>query len=181
MHAERFGYYLRGGRLPGRSQLYPGCRDPRDPEQVMPVTLNGQMYFAGESRVWTGGVAFYDHTAEGEMPARAYLVTAQQFSDVAAQEMHREPGTDLDLAEVIAHGIARVGDGRYDTLVCAGKADGLPLLTFTAPWKIKDAPLNRPSPAYLRHLAAGLVEAHDWAVDRVEHYLATRPGAQAIR
>lgn len=177
MHAERFGYYLRGGRLPGNALVYPGCRDRSEPERRVPVMLPGRMYFAEESVAWTGGVAFYDPTASGTMPARAYLVTAGQFADVAAQEMHREPGVDLDLAEVLAHGTARLGPGDYETLVCPGRLEGLPLLTFTAPWTIGKAALNPPSAAYLRHLAAGLAEAHGWPAERVAEYLSTRPGA----
>jgi hypothetical protein len=177
MHAERFGCYLRGGRPPGGARVYPGCRDARDPERQVPVVLPGQMYFAGESAVWTGGMAFYDPTAAGTAPGRAYLVTAQQFADIAAQEMHREPGADLDLTEALARGTARLGPGRYETLIRAGQLDGLPLLTFTAPWRIEQAPLNPPSAAYLRHLAAGLAEAHGWPPDRIAAYLSTRAGA----
>jgi hypothetical protein len=144
----------------------------------MPVVLPGQLYFAGESAVWTGGMAFYDPTAPGEMPGRAYLVTARQFADIAAQEMHREPGVDLDLAEALARGTARLGPGRYETLVHPGRLDGLPMLTFTAPWRIDQAPLNRPSAAYLRHIGAGLAEAHGWSADRIAEYLFARAGAR---
>ena len=178
MHARRFGYYLHGGRPPGAARTYPGCRDPRDPESDRPLVLPGQLYFAGESTVWTGGMAFYAPGVPGEVPARAYLVTVQQFSDVAAQEMHGEPGTDLDLTEVLKHGTACIGSGgRYETLVCPGELEGLPLLTFTAPWRIEQAPLNAPSPAYLSHLAAGLAETHGWSAERIDAYLTTRPGA----
>lgn len=177
MHSERFACYLRGGRPHGSTRVYPGCRDRSGPRRQEPVTLPGQLYFAEESAVWTGGMAFYDPAAPGVMPARAYSVTARQFSDIAAQEMHREPGRDLDLSAVRAHGIARLGPGRYETLVYAGEFDGLPLLTFTAPWRIEDAALNPPSPAYLRHLAAGLAETHGWPASRIDAYLSTRAGA----
>jgi len=178
MHAERFGYYLRGGRPPGGARVYPGCRDTRGPERREPVTLPGQLYFAGQSAVWTGGMAFYDPTAPGAMPGRAYLITVQQFADIAAQEMHREPGADLDLTEVLTTGTARLGPGRYETLVCAGRLDGLPLLTFTAPWRIAEAGLNPPSAAYLLHIGAGLAEAHHWSPDRIAAYLSTRAGVR---
>ena len=179
MHAERFGYYLSGGRPAGGARVYPGCRDTREPRRRVPVVLPGQLYFAGESAVWTGGVAFYDPTAAGATPGRAYLVTVQQFADVAAQEMHREPGVDLDLTGVLTQGTAQLGPGRYETLVCAGRFDGLPLLTFTAPWRIEEAALNPPSAAYLRHLAAGLAEAHGWSAQRIATYLSTRAGARS--
>jgi hypothetical protein len=159
--------------------MYSGCRDARAPERQVPVTLPGQLYFAEESAVWTGGMAFYDPTAAGEMPGRAYLVTVQQFADVASQEMHREPGADLDLTDVLSRGTARLGPGRYETLVHPGRLDGLPMLTFTAPWRIREAALNPPSAAYLRHLGEGLAEAHGWPADRIAAYLSTRAGASS--
>ncbi|MGW1377437.1 histone deacetylase [Streptomyces sp. NPDC002446] len=185
MHLDRLTCYLAGGRPPGGLRDHPGCRDPRPPARTAPVVLPGRMYFATESQVWTGGRAFYDpdhppgSRADAELPARAYLLTLSQFSDIAAQEMYREPGTDLDLTEVLTHGRARIGPGRYETLVCAGLLDGVPVLTFTAPWSGEDiaAQLNPPSAAYLEHIAAGIIASHGWTAPRAAAYLATCPGA----
>ncbi|WP_327073843.1 histone deacetylase [Kitasatospora purpeofusca] len=143
----------------------------------MPVLLPGQLYFALESLAWTGGMGFYDPLDEGEMPARAYLVTAEQFADIAAQEMYQEPGASLDLTEALDTGRSQLGPGRYETLVCPGSLDGCPVLTFTAPWRRTEAALNRPAAAYLRNFASGLTEAHGWTSDRIADYLSTRPGA----
>ncbi|MGP3980494.1 histone deacetylase [Streptomyces sp. KR80] len=144
----------------------------------MPVLLPGVMYFATESAVWTGGRAFYDPDAAGEVPAHAYLVTAAQFSDIAAQEMYEEPGHDLDLTEVLTSGRAQIGTGRYQTLLCPGALDGLRVVTFTAPWRCSEVPWNAPSAAYLRHLAYGLMAAHGWSAPRAAAYLAGCPGAR---
>ncbi|WP_329278098.1 histone deacetylase [Streptomyces sp. NBC_00691] len=178
MHAERLRRYLAGGRPdPGAREL-PGCRDPRGPDRSVPVELDGQVYFAAESAVWTGGLAFYDPDTDGTAWGVAHLLTAGQFSDIAAQEMYRRPGTDLDLAEVLATGRCEVGPGRYETLVCPGHIDRIPVLTFTAPWPMPPADgLRPPSAAYLRHLAAGLHEAGAWRPAAVADYLASRPGA----
>src|SRR5207248_1434009 len=81
-------------RPPGGLRKYPGCRDPRRPRRSAPLFLPGRLYFATESQVWTGGRAFYDPHADGELPCHAYLMTASQFSDVAAQAMYREPDRD---------------------------------------------------------------------------------------
>lgn len=178
MRASRLGCYLVGGRPPGGARTCPGCRDPRSPERTLPVLLRGRLYFALESAVWTGGMGFYDPDDPDETPARAYLVTASQFADIAAQEMRREPGTDLDLSAVLRAGRARLGPGRYDTLVCAGTLAGCPVLTFTAPWRSSEVDWSRPSAAYLRTLATGLVEAHGWDLGRAACYLSTRPGAE---
>lgn len=139
--------------------------------------LPGELYFALESPQWTGGTAFYDPGGEGRTAARAWLVTAEQFSDIAAQEMHREPGEDLDLREVLTSGRDEVGTGRYETLVCAGIIDDHPVLTFTAPWGRDGVPGNPPAAVYLRHLASGLNESHAWPGRRIAEYLATRRGA----
>lgn len=177
LHRDRLTCYLAGGRPPGARRSYPGCRDHSPPLATVPVLLPGQLYFALESKTWTGGMAFYDPFDEGELPARAYLLTAEQFADIAAQEMYRAPGTDLDLTGVLRTGRAQLGPGRYETLVCPGQLDGHPMLTFTAPWRRAEAELNRPSAAYLRNFVAGLGESHGWTRERTADYLSTRPGA----
>ncbi|MFI2372387.1 histone deacetylase [Streptomyces sp. NPDC018833] len=177
MHIARLHYYLVGGRPPGAARAYPGCRDTSGPLRSVPVVLPGAVYFATESPVWTGGRGFYDPSAEGLAWARAHLITVQQFSDIAAQEMYREPGADLDLSEAVRLGRSRLGAGRYETLVCPGTLDGIPVLTFTAPWRVHDVALRRPSAAYVQHLAAGLAESGAWSAGDIAAYLATCPGA----
>ncbi|MBB5823851.1 histone deacetylase [Micromonospora carbonacea] len=177
MHADRLGWYLGGGRPPGGLRTYPGCRDCRPPRRSAAVLVPGGIYFAGESRAWTGGMAFYDPALPGTAAARAWLLTREQFADVAAQEMYREPGVDLDLiGAAVAHGRATLGPGRYETLLCTGLRDGVPMLTFTAPWRAADVEWTAPAPGYLAMLAAGLREAHGWAPTRIAGYLAGRPG-----
>jgi hypothetical protein len=177
MHLDRLATYIKGGRPPGAAREYPGCRDRSMPTRSIPVELNGAMYFATESPVWGGGRAFYDPRAIGRVLARAHLVTVQQFSDIAAQEMYREPGIDLDLVDALTRGRAELGEGRYETLVCAGQIDGLPVLTFTAPWGMDDVPWISPSAAYVRFLASGLLTAGAWDVEAVASYVAACPGA----
>jgi hypothetical protein len=158
------------------------------PTRSVAVELPGTVYFATESPVWTGGRAFYDpagtgraagtgRTATDGMWGRAHLLTAEQFADIAAQEMYEPPGRDLDLTGVLAAGRARLGPGRYETLVNPGELDGLPLLTFTAPWTAAEVEWTRPSAPYLRHLANGLLETGRWEREAVAAYLVARPGA----
>jgi hypothetical protein len=177
MHSERLRHYLGGGCPPGATRTYPGCRDGGAPLRSEPVELPGTVYFATHSPVWHGGRAFYDPAAPGRTWARAHLLTLGQFSDIAAQEMYRPPGADLDLTEVLTTGRLRLGPGRYETLLHPGTLDGVPLLTFTAPWHLADVPTTRPSAAYLAYLASGLLEAGPWDQAAVADYLATRPGA----
>lgn len=181
MRAERLRHYLQGAPAnpagSGGGRRYPGCRDPRMPSRSVPVELPGAVYFATESAVWTGGRAFYDPQAPGSTWARAHLVTAGQFCDIAAQEMYEEPGRDLDLREALRAGWLRLGSGRYETVVCPGALDGLPLLTFTAPWRLDEVEHARPAAAYLAHLAEGLLESGAWTSSEVAAYLAALPGA----
>jgi hypothetical protein len=177
MHVDRLAFYIQGGCPPGTAKTYPGCRDRRMPTRSVPVELQGAMYFATESPVWGGGRAFYDPEASGRVLARAHLISTEQFSDIAAQEMYREPGAHLDLTGVLERGRAVLGDGRYETLVCPGQVDGLPVLTFTAPWRVNEVPWLAPSSAYVRYLASGLLEAGVWDVEAVASYVASCPGA----
>src|SRR3546814_21146861 len=89
MSLVRLRCYLEGGCPPGARVTYAGARDSTLPAADVAVELPGSLYFAGESRTWGGGVAFYDHDVPGPTPARAYKITAEQFADVAAQELHR--------------------------------------------------------------------------------------------
>ncbi|MFF4430263.1 histone deacetylase [Streptomyces sp. NPDC001513] len=179
MHRGRLACYLAGGTPAGGARSQPGCRDPRAPARSVAVELPGSLYFATESLVWTGGRGFYDPTAPGRIRGRAHLVTAQQFSDIAAQEMYREPGAgaDVDLTRVLRTGRDELGPGRYETLICSGALDGIPVLTFTAPWAMHEVDWVSPAAAYVTHLAAGLLESGAWGARSVADYLARCPGA----
>ncbi|MEU3601946.1 histone deacetylase [Streptomyces sp. NPDC006798] len=176
----RLAAYLRGGRPAGAALDTPGGRDPSPPERTIPLELPGVLYFATHSPVWSGGRAFYDPDADGTTLVRAHLITAGQFSDLAAQEMYRPPGpaADLDLTGVLAHGRAALGPGRYETLVHPGWVAGLPVLAFTAPWRYDGVPGVSPAAGYLRHLAAGLLGAGAWEPTAIARYLAAAPGAE---
>ncbi|MCJ0875031.1 histone deacetylase [Streptomyces sp. AP-93] len=180
MHMDRLAAYLAGGTPPGATRSYPGCRDRRAPERSIAVQLDGCLYFATESPVWTGGRGFYDPSAPGRLLGRAHLVTVGQVSDIAAQEMYRDPssgGTDLDLAKVLRDGRDEAGSGRYETLICPGTFGGIPVLTFTAPWSLRDVEPLMPSAAYLRYLAGGLLESGPWREREIADYLSACPGA----
>jgi hypothetical protein len=186
MCAARLACYIEGGRPLGGRRVNPGARDRRLPDRSIPVDLPGTVYFAGESPQWGGGVAFYDHATPGYTAARGYLVTAEQLSDIAAQEMYRVPQPGDPLEQVVLNpldgGRYEHGPGRYETLVEAGRVDGMPLLTFTSPHGIDHVPRTQPSPAYLEMMAVGLRESRAWDDEQIAAYLAsisqpaTQPG-----
>ena len=174
---DRFLCYLEGGRPIGATRTYPGARDTAAPADDRALTLPGDMFFAWQSPTWGGGIAFYDAAATGTTLARAYLVTDQQFADVAAQEMHREPGQDLDLTTVLDRSRHDLGPGRYESLYLVGELDGHPVLTFTTPDPLV-LQRNSPTRAYLEMIVRGLADAHGLGVDEITAYLAARPGAE---
>ena len=65
-------------------------------------------------------MAFYDPSF-GAVAARAYLITAEQFVDVLAQETRRSPGMTLDLAPVFRGERYSNGVGGYSVLVRVGE------------------------------------------------------------
>ncbi|MEU1980278.1 histone deacetylase [Nocardia sp. NPDC019395] len=154
-----------------------GCRDRTTPARSIGIILPGLLYFATESAIWTGGRAFYDPATPAETATRAYLLTRAQFSDIAAQEMYRPAGTDLDLTEALRTGRTHLGPGRYETVVCPGSYEGVPIVTFTAGWRWRDLRGNPPAPEYLRQIGIGLRAAHRWSREDAAVYLASRPGA----
>ncbi|WP_460658542.1 hypothetical protein [Kribbella italica] len=141
--------------------------------------MPGGLVFSGESAAWGGGRAFYDLTAPGLVAGRAYLLTAEQLGDVAAQEMYREPGSAFaqDLTEALddVDEVRVLGPGRYETIARLGERDGVPMFTVTDV-NAGDLEPSTPSAAYLWWIAAGLREAHGWDASRVAECLSEARG-----
>ncbi|GAB2753370.1 hypothetical protein GCM10027020_01700 [Nocardioides salsibiostraticola] len=171
MDADRLACYVAGGTPTGARRSYAGARDRTLPTRSRPVDLAGSVYFAWQSPTWGGGVAFYDPERPGSSAGRAYRLTLGQFSDVAAQEMGRAPGTDLDLSDLLTDGVHALGPGRYETLHVVGEIDDLPVVTFTAAWTADEVPYNAPTAAYLATMARGLRSGHQWDDDQCIDYL----------
>ncbi len=167
---DRFEAYLFGGRPPGATRHYPGARDRRPPRDDRPLLVPGRLFLAGDSPTWGGGIAFYDADARGTVYARAYRITTEQFSDLAAQEMRRDPGVELDLTEVLAQRRHSYGPGRYETLHLVGELDALPVVTFTAPEGHGLRP-NAPAPSYVATIRRGLRECHGLSEAAIDDYL----------
>lgn len=171
--ATRFRTYIEGGFPPGRSTPHRGARDSTLWQRDSPVRIPHQLFFSGQSITWDGGgVAFVEPSASEVVTfGRAYLLTAEQFQDVLAQESGREVGTEIDLAEAIEPGHRVVGSGKYDRVVALGPMDGLPMFTFTTPDDVGSMPRTKPSPSYLETITAGLIESHGLTRHEIEAYL----------
>jgi hypothetical protein len=175
----RFRCYLSGGRPLGGAREYAGCRDQSEPSRTQGVQVPGGLVFAEESGVWGGGMAFYDHTAPGFVACRAFLVTAEQFGDVVAQERRLPPGGEFaeDLAGLLpdVESLVTIGPGHYETVVRLGLLDGVPMFTVTH-HDVGSLRVAPPAAAYLHWIARGLQEAHGYDAARIAGYLSVAPG-----
>jgi hypothetical protein len=172
MNGARFGCYIAGGRPRGARRTYLGCRDQSPPPRDVAIHLSGGLAFAGKSRVWGGGIAFYNPDVDGELAARAYLLTFGQLSDVVAQETRRPVGSDLALGNGVDRRWA-LPSAAYETLLHVGERDGLPMFTITSLQNLDPAP---PSAPYVRTMLDGLGETFGWTADERVQYLMRAPG-----
>jgi hypothetical protein len=176
MSAARFGCYISGGRPPGARRTYRGCRDQSPPRRDIGIHLAGGLTFAGESKVWGGGMAIYNPHVDGELAARAYLLTFGQLSDVVAQEARRPVGSDLALDT----GVDRqwpVPSLVYEALLNLDDRDGLPMFTITS---LQNLEPTTPSAPYLRTMLDGLGEAFGWTAEQRADYLLRAPGVTPV-
>jgi hypothetical protein len=178
--AERFGCYLAGGLPLGAAHPCRGARDQTPPRQDRALDIPYRLYFAGTSRSWGGAPCFIDVAENAATPthARAYLITWGQFEDVVAQENGRRatPSIDSALRDLAVGASHRIGPGRYENLLCVGRLDEVPVLTFTSPWPMPEAEIGAPAPAYLSMLIDGLRESHRLRDDALIAYLGSAPG-----
>lgn len=141
LYAARMNVYIEGGSPNNGRTQYTGARDKTPIQESVPVALPGNVHYAGDSSVWTGGVAFLDTAAGGKSLGRAHLITAEQFDDVVFQESNggqAPDGAKVDLNATIANN-RTVGAGLYGTLQHVGDHNGVPVVTFTAPFTTADA------------------------------------------
>jgi succinyl-diaminopimelate desuccinylase len=179
---ENFMTYIAGGTPAGAHRNYKGCRDVTPPEQDAFISLPYELYFAGESKVWEGGLATLDttRTNNARTISHAYLITVEQLEDIAAQENWHDSPLRLPLAKAMQQGHATIEGasqsryGAYNELMYCGERDGYPILTITA--LRPRLPYRPPSAAYTRVLCKGLAENTQMSVEAVVEYIASRPG-----
>ncbi|HSX01021.1 MAG TPA: hypothetical protein VLF67_02150 [Candidatus Saccharimonas sp.] len=177
----RFLVYIQGGSAPGRSYFQPGCADRTLPRADHAISIDHELYFAGESPIYKGGVAFVSPQTGGQpTKARAYLVTYEQFCEIVQQENHCDQPIAIPTVAQIRRqngAILRPNQqtlSQYTRLLYCGELDGHPLLSFTAPEL--PAKYVAPSAAYIRTIGRGLHQSHHLSSADVAAYLATKPG-----
>lgn len=172
---HRFDRYLRGGTPNGGRHRYPGCSDRTAPAADRPVTLPYRLRFGGASRTWGGGMAFVDTLTAGRTLGRAYLISAEQFGEVHAQENGGHAGP-ADIAALPPGEPVRTAGGNYPMILRCDDGGHVPVLTFTAETVPRAA---APAHAYLRAIARGLAEAHRMTVAAIVRYLRSAPSVRA--
>lgn len=175
LSTARLACYLEGGTPPGAAREYEGCRDPAPPREHRAIAIDGTLRFAGASRVWGGGILFYDPGGKGEVHARAYLLRLEQFGDLVAQETRQPVGRPLVLAETgpTRHGLSKV----YDVVLDLGELDGHRVVTLSS---VRQHPIRPPSEAYVRIVLDGLAEGFGLDVEARVVYLARIAGMAPV-
>jgi succinyl-diaminopimelate desuccinylase len=175
---ENFMCMIRGGTLEGSTRTYDGCIDKSAPLRDTFMYLPYALYFSGECVAWGGGhVCVMPEPSPGAHTiARAYLVTIQQFEQLAGQQNQRSIATRLPIKEAMQKGHATMynGESDYDELVYCGERDGYPIFTVTA--TKAHMPYVAPSEAYAKLLLKGLSENAQLSKADAVEYLYSTPG-----
>lgn len=162
---QRLQCYLDGTSPAGAGRSMRGARDATPPRRSAPCRLRGRLRFSRRSRVWGGGIAFYDPDGTDEVWARRYLVSWAQFEDIYAQENGR-PTAPLARDAI---GAAPDGDaGWYRRTLALDSWQGHPSVTFTEPEPATPAP---PTANYLSWMMGGLADGHGTSVAIADYLL----------
>jgi succinyl-diaminopimelate desuccinylase len=173
---ENFICSIAGGKPKGRRHEYRGCRDKSMPIKNMFMSLPYELYFAGDSYAWDGGMAVIDtkEDKKAHTIARAYLITVEQFEDIAAQENYQDHPIRLPLAQAIRDGHVTInnvaGKQLYDELLYCGLEERIPIFSLTS--MRQTHPRKAPSETYAKVLCAGLSQNPNLAAGEAIDYLA---------
>ena len=97
---------------------YQGCTDKSEPQASRALFIPHQLFFARNSSVWNGGVAFLDPrpSEETNTLGRAWLITREQFIEIMQQECGVEH-IDCDWDEFLREKRFRHSEGWYNRLL----------------------------------------------------------------
>ncbi len=176
--SRRFMRYIEGGEAGGTSGPSMGCRDKTPPKDDQPIKISYPLYFAKQSSHWENkGVAFIGLKKEEDEATlgRMYLITEQQFFDVATQE-NEGARIAVDLDRVKQQGGMIFQVSWYGNILYLGEQDGFPIYTFTSSGDIAlEAPIA-PSSRYLQYIISGLKEVYPLTDEDIVEYLLSKPG-----
>jgi hypothetical protein len=190
VNRERFLEYIHGGKSAFNGQTYSGCRDKREPIRDYAMMINRELYFAKNSDPWGGAVAFVlPESSKSQTLGRAYLISEEQFVDIAAQENARRIGEkdfgfSYQYAEKSPESYLNatnpsvpLGGGKlwYGRVLRLGTRESWPIFTLTAEWAgYQD--INAPGRTYLRTVASGIRQLGRISPKSLVEYFITKAG-----
>ena len=170
VNRDRFLDFIRGGRSQFDGATYPGCRNGQEPVRDCAIAISREMYFAKMSTGWGGAVAFLrPEISTTRTLGRAYLVTAEQFADVACQLNGHHPGDpdmrfDYDYAARNTEAHFSAADPSrpagpvpkwYGRILRIGARESRPIFAITGEWQ-GYGDVNAPGRAYVRCTGDGI-------------------------
>jgi hypothetical protein len=192
VNRERFLEYIYGGKSAFNGQTYPGCRTKQDPIRDYAMMVNRELYFAKNSPPWGGAVAFVrPEPSKSQTLGRAYLITEEQFVDLAAQENGRRPGDpefrfsysySADHAESYFNPSdpgTSIPGGKlwYGRILLLGTRESWPIFTLTAEWP-GYLDVNTPGRTYLKTVADGIRQLGRISPKSLGEYFITKVGVK---
>ena len=170
VNRDRFMEYVTGGTSSFNGVRLPGCRNKNAPIRDVAIAINRELYFARNSDAWGGAVAFVQpQPSRSQTLGRAYLITEEQFIDIAAQENGRRPG-DPELvlhykfAEANPQSYLNPADPSrpanqsglwYGRVLLVGTRESWPILTLTSEYD-GFSDVSPPSRGYVTCIADGI-------------------------
>jgi len=170
VNRDHFLEYIRGGKSAFDGQTYPGCRNKQDPIRDYALVVSHELYFAKNSVPWGGAMAFVrPEESRSQTLGRAYLITAEQFVDIACQQNARRPGDpEFVMNYTYSEGVKEsyfnrsdpakpLGQGKhwYARILKIGTRESWPVFTVTAEWP-GYGEINAPGRTYLKAIAHGI-------------------------
>ncbi|MGH4117522.1 gamma-glutamylcyclotransferase family protein [Clostridium sp.] len=135
---ERLTSYIKGGVCKFNGVNYDGCRNKLLPKDSRTITIPYKMYYGNESASWgNGGVSFLNINSRGKSLGRMYLITEEQFEDIARQEGSEE--------------------NWYNQILSLGEHNGIEIVTVT---NKNIRPYKNPSDNYFRVIRMGIKETY---------------------
>jgi hypothetical protein len=156
------------------------------------MMINRELYFAKNSDPWGGAVAFVlPEPSKSQTLGRAYLISEEQFTDIAAQENGRRPGDaefrfDYAYAEKNAQSYFNSSDpsrplsgGKswYGRVLLLGTRESWPVFTLTAEWD-GYLDVNTPGRTYLNTVADGIRQLGKISPRSLCEYFITKVGVK---
>jgi hypothetical protein len=190
VNREHFLEYIRGGTSKFTGQMLPGCRNKQDPIRDYALGINHELYFARNSVPWGGAMAFVlPQDSRTKTLGRAYLITAEQFVDIACMQNGRKPGDpdfvlDYTYSEGAKESYFSAADPSkpgtqarqwYGRILKIGERESWPVFTVTAEWSGYGEP-NAPGRSYLNTIVKGIQQLGRISGQAMVEYFSNKVG-----